>query len=128
VVAGLSLFAVVPSQSTMSSDPERRSADPPSGLLSSALSSLQGRFAAATTPGGGTAVARGESFVASVSSVLGGSYAIPGGVPGRGPSGSGATIVESVDSPNVGGSTAYEVMVGFRDQVISPVSEAQMEE
>ena len=78
----------------MSSDPDRRSDVPPSGLLSSALSSLQGRFAAATTPGGGTVVARGELFVSSVSSVLGGSYVIPGGVTGRGPSGSGATIVE----------------------------------
>jgi hypothetical protein len=38
---------------------------------------------------------------------------------------SGATIVES---QSVGGSTVYEVMAGFREQVISPVSEAQMVE
>jgi hypothetical protein len=36
-------------------------------------------------------------------------------------------IVESVDSPSVGGSTAYEVMAGLRDQVISPVSEREGE-
>ena len=75
-------------------------------------------------PVGGMTAARGESLVSSVSSVLGGgSYVLPGGFGGRGPSG--ATIIES---PSVGGSTAYEVMAGFRDQVISPVSDAQMGE
>ena len=121
-VAGLSSFAIIPCQSAMSSDPNRNA--PALGLLSSTLSSLQGRFAAVSTPVGGTAVARGESLVSSVSSVLGGgSYVLPGGFGGRGPSG--ATIVES---PSVGGSSAYEVMAGFRDQVISPVLDAQMGE
>ena len=106
----------------MSSDPNRNA--PASGLLSSALSSLQGQFAAVSTPVGRTAVARGESLVSLVSSVLGGgSYVLPGGFGGRGPSG--ATIVES---PSVGGSSAYEVMAGFRDQVISPVLDARMGE
>ena len=82
-------------------------------------SSLQGRFAAVSTPGGGTAVVRGESFVSSVTSVLGGSYVLPGGVAGRG----GSVIVRTVESPSVGGSTAYEVMAGMREQVISPVSD-----
>jgi hypothetical protein len=68
-------------------------------------------------------VPRGESFVSSVSSVLGGSFVLPGGLGGRG----GLVIVESVDSPSVGGSTAYEVMAGLRDQVISPVSEREGE-
>ena len=103
----------------MSYDDARRRSDEP-GLLSSALSSLQGRFAAVSTPGGGTAAARGESFVSSVSSVLGGSSVLPGGLAGRG----GSVIVESVgESPSPGGSTAYEVMAGLRDQVISPVSD-----
>ncbi len=75
-------------------------------------------------PVGWMTTARGESLVSSVSSVLGGgSYVLPRGFGGRGPSG--ATIVES---SSVGGSTAYEVMAGFRDQVISPVSDAQMGE
>jgi hypothetical protein len=39
----------------------------------------------------------------------------------------GSVIVESLDSPSVGGSTAYEVMAGLRDQVISPVSEMEYE-
>jgi hypothetical protein len=72
LVAGFSLRAAVPCHSAMSSD-DRRSEAPQSGLLSSALSSLQGPFtaAAAGTPGGGAATPRGESFVLSVSSVLG---------------------------------------------------------
>ena len=32
------------------------------------------------------------------------------------------------ESPSVGGSLAYKVMAGFRDQVISPVLDAQMGE
>ena len=105
------------------SEPDR-AAPGASGLLSSALSSLQGRFAAVSTPVGGTAAARGESLVSSVSSALGGgSYVLPGGFRGMGRSG--ATIVES---PSVGGSAVYEVMAGFRDQVISPVLGDQMVE
>ena len=107
----------------MSSEPNRVTPGA-SGLLSSALSSLQGWFAVVSMPVGGTAAARGESLVSSVSSALDGSgYVLPGGFRGRGQSG--ATIVES---PSVGGSTIYEVMAGFRDQVISPVLEAQMVE
>jgi len=95
----------------MSSD-DCQSKAPPSGLLLSALSSLQGRFAAAAagTPGGGVAAPRGESFVSSVSSVLGGSYVLPGGLGGRG----GLVIVKLVDLPSVGGSTPYEVVAGLR--------------
>ena len=79
MVAGLSLFTVVPSHSAMSYDPKCQSDKPSSGLLSSALSLLQGRFTAASMPGGGTAVARGKSFVLLVTSVMGDSYVIPGG-------------------------------------------------
>ena len=98
---------------------------PPGGHLSSALSSLQGRFAvAASSPVGGTPVPRGESFALSVASVLGGSYVLPGGVGGGGASVGGATIIDSARgySPSADGSTAFEVMAGYRDQVISPYS------
>jgi hypothetical protein len=106
----------------MSSDPNRDALA--SGLLSSALSSSQGWFTVVSTPVSGTAAVRGESLVSSVSSVLGGgSYVLPGGFWGRGQSG--ATIVES---PSFGGSTIYKVMAGFWDQVIFPVSDAQMGE
>ena len=109
----------------MSSD-DRRSEAPPSGFLSSALSLLQGRFtaAAAGMPGGGAVMPRGESFVSSVSLVLGGSYVLPGGLGGRGSSVGGATIIDSArgSSPSADGSTAFEVMAGYRDQVISPYS------
>ena len=100
-------------------------APPPAGRLSSALSSLQGRFAAAaSSPVGGTPAPRGESFASSVASVLGGSYVLPGGLGGRGSSVGGATIIDSArgSSPSADGSTAFEVMAGYRDQVISPYS------
>ena len=106
----------------MSSDC-RRVDPPPPGVLTSALSALQGRFAPVTTPVGGTAAGRGESFV---SSLLGGGYVDPGGgLSGRGPLGgssaSGGTILGS--RANAGGSTAYEVMDDeYRNQVISPVT------
>jgi hypothetical protein len=70
---------------------------------------------------------RGELFVSSVSSVLGGSYTYPGGLTSRGSSDGndgGATIV---GSPSLGGSGVYEVMPGYRDQVISPVSQGMEE-
>jgi hypothetical protein len=101
----------------------RRRVDPlPPGVLTSALSALQGRFAPVTTPVGGTASGRGESFV---SSLLGGGYVDPGGgLSGRGLLGDGSagdgTILGSRAS--AGGSTAYEVMDEYRDQVISPVT------
>ena len=100
-------------------------APPPAGRLSSALSSLQGRFAAAaSSPVGGTPAPRGESFASSVVSVLGGSYVLPGGLGGRGSSVGSATIIDSArgSSPSADGSTAFEVMAGYRDQIISPYS------
>ena len=96
---------------------------PPPGVLTSALSALQGRFAPVTTPVGGTAAGRGEHFVLSL---FGGGYVDPGGgLSGRGPLGgssaSGGTILGS--RANAGGSTAYEVMDDeYRNQVISPVT------
>ena len=98
----------------MSSD-RRREDPPPPGVLTSALSALQGRFAPVPTPVGGTVAGRGESFVLSL---------LGGGLSGRGPlrdgSAGSATILGSRSS--AGGSTAYEVMNEYRDQVISPVT------
>jgi hypothetical protein len=100
---------------------------PPGGLLSSALSSLQGRFGAASIPIGGTTTTRGESFVSSVSSLMGGSNVLPGGLPATGWSGINGGGATSVESPSLGELTAYEVMAGFWEQVISPVSNTMEE-
>jgi hypothetical protein len=99
----------------------------PGGVLSSALSLLQGQFGMASTPVGGTTLTRGESFVLLVSLLMGGSYVLLGGLPATGLSGPntrGATIVQS---PSIGGSTTYKVMAGFWEQVISPVLNAMEE-
>ena len=102
----------------MSSD-RRREDPPPPGVLTSALSALQGWFAPAPTPVGGSAAGRGESFV---SSFFGGGDVVPGGgLSGSGDGSSeGATILGS--RPSAGGSTAYKVMDKYRDRVISPVT------
>ena len=105
----------------MSSD-RRREDPPPPGVLTSPLSALQGRFAPVPTPVGGTAAGR-----VSILFCLcweGGMWFRGGGLSGRGPPGDssagGATILGSHTS--AGGTTAYEVMDGYRDQVISPVT------
>jgi hypothetical protein len=84
---------------------DHRNKDPPllRWLLSSTLSSLQGQFGIDSTTVGGTTLTRVESFVLSVSLLMGGSYVLLGGLPAMGLSGpndGGATIVES---PSIGG-------------------------
>jgi hypothetical protein len=98
--------------------------DPPpsGGLHSSTLSSLQGRFGAAS-PVGGRAVTRGESFVSSVLPVLGGSYVYPGGLLSRGLSGDNGGGTTIVGAQSLGNSGGYGVMAGYQEQVISPVSQ-----
>ncbi len=81
----------------------------------------------ASTPVCGTTLTRGESFISLFLLLMGGSYVLPGGLPTTGlsgPNNRGTTIVES---PSIEGSTAYKVMAGFWEQVISPVSNAMEE-
>jgi hypothetical protein len=70
---------------------------------------------------------RGESFVLLVSLPMGGSHVLLGGLPMTGlsdPNNGSATIVKS---PSIRRLMAYKVMAGFREQVISPVSNAMEE-
>jgi hypothetical protein len=96
--------------------------DPPppgGGLgLSSTLNVPRTSFATGSTPAGGAALGRGESFAS-----LGGEYVFPRGFlssasPMEGSNG--GTIVST--PPSVGGLMAYKVMEGFQDQVVSPVT------
>jgi hypothetical protein len=127
-VAGFSLFAVVLCQSnSMSTDHCNKDPPLPGGLLSSALSLLQGQFGMASTPVSERTSTRGELFVSSVSLLMGGSYVLPGGLPATGlsgPNNGGANIVES---PSIGGLMAYKMMAEFWEKVISPVSYAMEE-
>jgi hypothetical protein len=92
---------------------------PPLGPLGSTLSNLLGGLATSSTPAGGAATGRGESFALAL---LGGGYVVPGGYSDSGLARSGIAGATIVRSPSPGGSTAFEVMEELRDQVVSPIT------
>jgi hypothetical protein len=83
--------------------------------IESTLSNLLGAFTASSTPAGGAAAGRGESFTLAL---LGGGYVVPGWYLGLGLARSGIAGATIVGSPSPGGSTAFKAMEELRDLVV----------